>query len=300
MRGTCKLYEIETDLRKSHMIPKFAFDYMKQTGGRYLRGYENPNVRVQDGFKRYLLSEEAEQQFSKRERWFANNIFFPYLNEKHQSFDYDENLAYFIVSVLWRVTIEHLELPGSKVDGLLFLNEVAEEWREFLAYSKFPRRYNDLNMMLTDRLVSAPSHLQNADLYMSRAIDATIIYSDDYSTIGIYAKFLRFIVWSIVKGKPTNGKNIKVKFIPDRFILPQEINDKYFGGFLHSRINMSGNSSTVSEAQQRKIIEELMKDEASFWRSDAGMSMINDYRLEKTKPASNDLNPKRAGDNHGS
>lgn len=75
MKGHCKLYDREAELMKSHIIPKFAFDYMKKTGG-YFRALNNPNVRVQDGPKKYLLSTEAEQEFSKRERWFANNIFF--------------------------------------------------------------------------------------------------------------------------------------------------------------------------------------------------------------------------------
>jgi hypothetical protein len=280
MRGKCKLYGTETELCKSHIIPKFAFDYMKNTGGRFLRSYENPNVRVQDGIKKYLLGEKAEQEFSKRERWFANNMFFPYMRNNQQEFDYDENLAYFITSILWRVTNEHLELPNAKVQGLLFLEDVAEEWRQFLAYSTFPRNYNDLNILLTDRLSSAPSTIQDADLYLSRAIDATVIYNDSYSVIGVYAKFLRFIVWSIVKGEPTIGKNIRVKFTPDKLVLPQEVNDNYFGGFLHGRIQELNNGPKISYSQQNKIIQEIKKNEMDFWNSDAGKSMLNDFRLK--------------------
>jgi len=87
MIGKCALYDNETELKLSHIIPKFAFDYMKKTGGKYLRTYENPDVRVQDGPKEYLLGEQAEQEFSKRERWFANNIFFPYMKDNKQEFD---------------------------------------------------------------------------------------------------------------------------------------------------------------------------------------------------------------------
>lgn len=281
MRGKCRLYGIETDLRQSHIIPKFAFDYMKRTGGRFLRGYENPNRRVQDGPKRYFLGDEAEQQFSKRERWFSNNLFIPYLQDNTQEFEYDENLAYFILSVLWRVLIEHLEHPNAKVDGLSFLEDVAEEWREFLAKSTFPQNYNNLNILLTDRLTSAPTGIKDADLYMSRAIDATVIYNDSYSTIGVYAKFLRFIVWSIVKGEPTNGKNIQVNFMPDKLILPQEVNDNYFGGFIHGRIQELEIGSGVRQSQQEKIIQEILKSETNFWDTDAGKSMINDNRLNK-------------------
>ena len=36
MKGKCALYDIETELKLSHIIPKFAFDYLKRTGGKYL------------------------------------------------------------------------------------------------------------------------------------------------------------------------------------------------------------------------------------------------------------------------
>lgn len=281
MKGKCRLYGIETELRKSHIVPKFAFDYMKKTGGRFLRSYENPNKRIQDGIKKYLLGEKAEQEFSKRERWFTNNIFFPYLNKNQQKFNYDENFAYFIISVLWRVILDHLDNPLSDSKKLNFLYEVVDEWREFLAESKYPRNYNDLNMVLTDRLASHTTNSQNADLYMSRYIDATIIINDNYSTVGVYVKFLRFMFWSILKGKPTEGENIKVQFYPSVLTLPQVVKDNYFGGFIFNRIKKIDNGSEISEAQQIKIAEEIVKNENSFWNTDAGKSMLNDYKLRK-------------------
>lgn len=281
MVGKCKLYGIESELRKSHIVPKFVFDYMKKTGGQFLRSYENPNKRVQDGIKKYLLGEKAEQEFSKRERWFSSNIFYPYLNENLQRFEYDENFAYFIVSVLWRVILDQLEHPSSNEKKLDFLKEVADEWREFLSASKYPRNYNDLNVMLTDRLKSHNINSQNADLYISRYIDATIIINDDYSTVGVYVKFLRFMFWSILKGKPTQGENIKVKFNPGVLTLPQSVNDDYFGGFIFSRIKEIDDAPILSEVQQKKIVEEIMKSENNFWNTDAGISILNDYKLRK-------------------
>ena len=67
MKGICRLYEVEAELKESHLIPKFAFDYTKKAGSRFLRGFTNPNVRMQDGPKKYGLSQNAEREFSKRE-----------------------------------------------------------------------------------------------------------------------------------------------------------------------------------------------------------------------------------------
>lgn len=280
MRGICKLYDFETDLKKSHIIPKFAFDYVKKTGGKFLRNYDNPDKRVQDGITKFLLSEKAEQEFSKRERWFTNNIFYPYLKDNKQAFDYDESFAYFVVSLLWRVVIDNFDHPSSKNENLFFLNDVAHEWKEFLANSKYPMNYNNINVLLTDRISSQTIYSESSDLYISRMIDATIVTNKDHSYVAVYAKFLRFMFWSIVKGNPSKGKNIQIDFAPNKLILPQSLEDEFFGGFIYNRIKEIDNSPKASEAQQQKIINEILKNEEDFWESDAGKSIMNDHYLK--------------------
>ncbi|AOZ99786.1 hypothetical protein [Flavobacterium commune] len=281
MIGKCKLYDIECELKKSHLIPKFAFDYMKKTGGRFLRGHENPNKRVQDGITKFLLSEKAEQEFSKRERWFANNIFFPYLENNKQLFHYNEDLSYFMVSVFWRVLLDQLEHPTSNVPELKFLNETADEWKEFLANNKHPKNFDNLNIFLTDRISNSVSNLKSSDIYLSRMIDATIVVNNDYSTVAVYVKFLRFIMWSIVKGKPTTGNNLRVSFSPSKLTLPQSIQDNYFGGFLYNRIKMIDDGPKISAEQEKKIVEEILKNEKDFFNSDMYKSLKNDNNLNE-------------------
>ena len=272
-----------TELKKSHIIPKFAFDYFKKTGGKYMRTYENPNVRVQDGIKKYLLGEKAEQEFSKRERWFANNIFFPYQKEGKSLFKYDENLSYFMISVLWRVLVEQLSHSSVKEEKRLdFLNEVKEVWRLFLSKYQYPINYDNLNIFLTDRVLPHnTTNLYNVDSYMSRTIDATIIVNNDYSTVGIYAKFLRFMMWSIVRGRPSNGKNIKIEFGNGKLKTPQILEDYYISKFIKHRIKITDEREMPNEKQQEKIISELRRTKDKIWRSDAGLSMINDFENRK-------------------
>ncbi|MEP1026858.1 MAG: hypothetical protein ABJG68_11685 [Crocinitomicaceae bacterium] len=252
---------------------------MKKTGGRFLRGYENLDKRIQDGPKKHLLSSKAEQEFSRRERWFANKIFFPYLNENKQEFIYDENFAYFTISVLWRVLLDQLEHPTISNPKLDFLNDVQEEWKGFLANSIYPINYDNINVMLTDRIISQTPKQRNSDLYMSRVIDATIITNDDCSTVAVYVKFLRFIFWSVVKGNPTNGKNIKLNFSKSKLTLPQSITDGFFGGFIYNRIKEIDAKSKISDSQQQKIVDEIVKNELDFFNSDAAKAMLNDYKL---------------------
>ena len=92
MKGKCNLYDTIDDLRESHIYPKFVVKYFIDTGSKYMRNFIEPNKRLQDGPKLYLLSEKAEQIFSKREKWFSENIFIPYLKDGKSSFEYNEHL----------------------------------------------------------------------------------------------------------------------------------------------------------------------------------------------------------------
>lgn len=247
-----------------------------------MRTYENPNQRVQDGPKNYLLSEKAEQEFSKRERWFANRIFLPYMKDNIQRFEYDDNLSYFMISVLWRVLLDQLKDEEISIDPKLnFLSDVQEEWREFLSDLRYPMNFNDLNIFLTSRIESHNSNGINVDLYMSRIIDATIVINDDYSTVAVYVKFLRFMIWSVVKGERTNCTDVKIKFSDSNLVLPQELKDNFFGGFIQNRISQVDDMEKPNSLQQEKIIAELKKNETDFWNTDAGKSMISDFRNQK-------------------
>ncbi len=277
--GICRLELVEKELKNSHIIPKFAFDYMKSTGSKYLRNIENPNKRHQDGAKDYLLCNDCEQLFSKRERWFANNIFFPYLNNHQKEFSYDENLGYFTISMLWRVLVNQLQHPSVKIEPkLIFLNEVEKEWREFLLKFKYPINYNNLNIFLTDRIINFDSKLYNNDLYFTRLIDATIVHNNSFSKIAIYAKFLRFIFWVPIKGYEYINPSTNINLNNGKIKLPQSLDDSFISSFFLNRIKMIDDSNKPNEEQTKKMWDEVLKNEEEFWNSDAGKSMINDFK----------------------
>src|SRR5665647_1861288 len=101
--GICRLCDCEKTLKESHIIPKFVFRWMKKTGGKYIRKADNPNKRVEDGVKDYLLCNDCEQLFSKLEDKFARDIFYPYSNSNIDTFKYDNELIKFSISVLYRL-----------------------------------------------------------------------------------------------------------------------------------------------------------------------------------------------------
>lgn len=70
--GICPLCETEKQLRLSHIVPKWAYHWMKQEDkGRIVGNYESLGVRVieQDGTKNYMLCDSCEQFFGEVENY---------------------------------------------------------------------------------------------------------------------------------------------------------------------------------------------------------------------------------------
>jgi hypothetical protein len=143
----CALTHEECELRKSHIYPKFIWDFLKDKGGSRFRSVNAPTKVMQDGEKDYLLGNRAEQMFSLREKWFAEHIFMPFCNSTilKTKANYDNNLYYFIVSVLWRrfYTLRDYIKVELREQCMLAL----EEWRKYLLNGVTPPKFNQIYMM---------------------------------------------------------------------------------------------------------------------------------------------------------
>lgn len=107
--GVCALCRQKKELQLSHIIPNFVGRKMKKTSPVNIRSTNEPNRIAQDIEKHYLLCHDCEELFSEKERWFANNIFNPWIDQKQVQYNYDENLTYFIISLSWRSLYLDLE-----------------------------------------------------------------------------------------------------------------------------------------------------------------------------------------------
>lgn len=279
MKGKCRLLEIECDLINSHIYPAFAVEYMKKTGSKYLRTQHTLNLRQQDGLKKCLLSAKAEQMFSLREKWFAEKIFIPYLEKEARSFSYDENLYYFALSFLWRIIILHTDFsPHLKKHWVYpLIVEVEKEWKEFLTSSQYPINSNNVQLLFTDRVKNSSRTVKGLDYYTSRALDGTIITTNDNKYVAVYGKFMRFIFWHIIKSdQPTAKTDALIHPVSGVISIPQRIQDNYLCDFLINRSNEYSKLQDISAKQQNKITEEVIKNKKAFRNSDAGKSIYND------------------------
>lgn len=284
MKGNCRLYGTEGELRSSHLMPKFVIDYLKQTGSKYLRNFSNPNQRLQDGLKRNYLSHEAEQVFSIKEKWFAENIFKPFMEKGEHNFHYDENLYYFLISVLWRGLLHQMENSAISNDTTLnILEEVQLDWKSYLSGEKKAPQFSDVNLFLTDNIKSHNTGIMGLDFYFTRMIDLTIFSDDKGDHIYVYGKFLKFIFWSTIKD-PRNIDNsiVQIKQSGGIINFPQNFQDSFFMEALIFRVKAISELPQPNDQQLQKITDEVLKNPKAFFNSEAGGSIMNDWRLDNS------------------
>ena len=97
----CALCGENKELQLSHIVPKFIGRHLKGTSIGNVRSGESGKV-VQDLEKHYMLCHECEELFSANERWFANNVFYPWQKNNQTEFNYTKQLFYFLTSLSWR------------------------------------------------------------------------------------------------------------------------------------------------------------------------------------------------------
>lgn len=284
MTGNCRLYDTTTELRESHIYPKFVIDYFKATGSNYLRRFAEPNKRLQDGIKKHLLSHEAEQKFSISEKWFAENMFKPYQKNTQTSFNYNENLYYFSVSFLWRVLLLNLDYSGiSERPFYDIICEAEKDWKAFLRDYNYPK-FDRIYLFFTDKVQSHTMDIKGVDYYMTRALDGTIISNAENSFVAVYGKFLKFTFWGVLKGANDESKLSDLRIHPTNGVIktPQNFGAEVMTGFFYNRIKEFEKMDLASEKQQTIILNEIKKDTEGFIKSEAGKAIYNDlHNLDK-------------------
>lgn len=289
MRGKCRLTLNECELQNSHIYPKFVIEWMKSTGSKFQRNYISPNWRLQDGYKRPLLSEKAELLFSKGEKWFSENVFHNYLKNRNYEIEYNENLFYFAISFLWRILI--LEIESLDIKNFKFtddLYEAEKEWRDFLLNGIYPRNYDRIHLILTDDVANHTLPSENVDYFFTRSLDGTITYNEEYNKCSVFAKFAKFIFWGFVKSPDESGLiGTKIDPIKGKMKTPQQCSNIDITSFLIHRIRLYDEMPLASEKQQEIIMKEILSNKEHYKNSELFDSMIFDSEMKKKNENNN-------------
>lgn len=192
--GVCALCHERKALVDSHIIPKFVFRWMKETGGTdYLRSTKNVNVRVQDGFKRPLLCDDCEGRLNRWETQFANVCFFPATKDGLPGGTYTSWLSKFCASVVWRAALQiekeevFQDLSQAARDDLI---GAMATWRTFILGEIGNPAKNELHLIS----VGDFSQIRRANLppnwnrYTRRTTEMDYAFSESGSFSAIHVK----------------------------------------------------------------------------------------------------------------
>lgn len=246
----CKLCGKKAHLRESHIIPKFVFNWMKKTGTGRFRQKKVLNKPLQDGIKDFLLCDDCENEFGKREDWFKRNVFERYLIDPKATFKTSDELLYFAVSILWRVLI-YFKDDGNNYRFMENLNLAAIEWKNFLLKNEPLDKFKDINLVFIPENIEIEGGGDNSYSYFFRAVDIEIAEGDKKAFV--YAKFSRFILFGVIAGITENdfsGTNIQKSDILNP--LKQTMDDADVVDFIVNRSMNVMSYKDLSSTQQQQ------------------------------------------------
>jgi len=157
--NTCALCGKAEDIKLSHIVPKLVGRNLKKTSIGAIRNTGDSNKVVQDIEKHYLLCGDCEELFSASETWFANHIFYPYLKERKDNFDYDEHLHFFLTSLSWRSLyldiMDFVQNGGIGVDTLRCLIDSEATMKSYLLEKRHDIGQIENHIFFFDRIEKA-------------------------------------------------------------------------------------------------------------------------------------------------
>lgn len=280
--GTCALCGKQDMLEKSHIVPKFIFRrIMKNSPSGFMRNQNEPDVRLQDGSKTYLLCGECEDRFSKLETEFANKVFHPYKNAKLKDFEYEEWLIKFIVSVNWRTLyldlVDYVKNPNIDIDTLESIIENEKILREFLLEKRNDIGNNEVNMLFFNDIKEASDNIKNYNphsFFLNGAFDYTYTHSfNNEKGISVIANLSGILIYTVIKKLSIEcGENTLVNLDGGIFKVNNQMS-KY--GIVMDAFNMvkevSEKKVKISQPQKDKIVKSLEKNKDKLEKSEISL-----------------------------
>lgn len=220
----CSLCQNERELCESHIIPQFAFDWLKRSSATgYLRRTGVINRRVQDGQKQKLLCGSCETRISRYESLFAREVFHPlHTNEELRLsrgpwFRYDAWFMKFAVSVSWRALIFLLQRDTPRhfsEQQLKLASDALSKWRSFLLDltdnpASFEQHVILMDVMADHTINDLP---KNMNRYFLRTIDFDLARSE--RSAFVFVKMCRVMIFGFIQNDPKEiweGTRLRVR-----------------------------------------------------------------------------------------
>jgi len=266
MTGQCRLCHNEAELCESHVLPKFAWDWLKRTAVSGIRVGNNPNRRVQDGMKDFLLCLGCEGRFAVFEKAFSENIFVP-VHRHEPIFDrsYGPWALEFAVSVSWRVLQYHIErspLVHFSLKQRQAAQAAGERWRQFLLRDA-PHPGNFEQHLIPLDLIDSHSARDISPFinrYITRTLDMDVVCSERAAMT--FAKVGQIVIFGLISfSKRSEWKGTKLRLRRGDF------SDRYLRlpGGIYEYLNQQADRAKA--ALDSLSPRQAAKAEQVIWRS---------------------------------
>jgi hypothetical protein len=266
-------------LRNSHIIPKFAVKWLKETSATgYFRYVSKPNVRMQDGIREKMLCDDCENLFSRDENLFSSEIFTPYVTKELDnwgrstgtisSIPYGEWLLRFALSVNWRVMARSLnnEVEDITSKSLRILQQQELQIRQYLTGRTSSTGANETHLIFLQNLIGGsgslpPSMHPNVNSYLLRSNDATLMISQNGKRVHVYSKVGPIALVTAIR--PSSLNRLKNTKLHKKGVLctSQKILNHNICDFIYiTRPNTAFAKLHYSDKQMSRISETLIAD----------------------------------------
>ena len=286
MWGKCRLCGLNDQLQSSHVIPAFIFQWVRSTSATgHIRFGEMPNRRSQDGWKKYWLCSSCENQLSKSETAFANQLFYPFVEDRLSKPRYGPWLLKFCVSLSWRVLqcFDETDLLDdyTKAERKCFY-EAERIWREYLiGYRPHPGHFRQHIYMVNAIAAAMAEVAPNINSHIMRHVAADVVKNKDVHLV--YTKLPKIFIFGILRNdRASDWKGTKVSanggIIPSSQTVPQEFY-RYLNNKALNALRLQG---SISQRQKEKIFSSLVSDPQKLVESDTLRAIELDVGLIHT------------------
>ncbi|WP_296621227.1 hypothetical protein [Marivirga sp.] len=283
-KGNCKLCDNYSELLESHVIPKSIYKWLKKTSGTgILRGGQNMNIPIQDGFKYYWLCRNCEQKFGQSEKYFIENIFKPVNHNLNESeFRYDNRLRYFLCSIWWRI-IQH-SLTEQEVLQCKFIDQIRAyglKLAEFLN-SKPQANLNPDYLLLLDEIKDAPPAYKDLNFIFLRTVDPLLMF--DQNSCFLSLRIPKFYFFHDVTGlNHQMMKPFELNLTERHFkAIQTPLQEPHVCRLISQRIAaFQDMKKQVSDNQSNKTHARHVKNQKKWFESNSFRAWIMDRRREE-------------------
>ena len=278
MHGICALCQDETNLKESHLIPKFVGKWLKRTSATgYLRDIDNINKRQQDIPKEYLLCHNCEILFSGWEKLFSEKIFLPFLDKEQYVSSYQAWFSKFCVSLSWR-TLIHIKRQNNdftdETEYFLKQTNLAEiNLRNYLLGNTSNLYQYEQHVFPLSEIEKPPESLDfptNINRYFLRSIGIDVVSGKE--DIYTFTKLPTFLIIGIISSKYSKKmreSRVALKqgvLRPSNLTMPENLLGYMKDKAREIQIKISDLSADQSDKVYKTVIENLDKtaDSKSF------------------------------------